>query len=229
MQNHSKYALMSVFDKRDSEVLAKTLQELGYRIIATGGTKTYLEAKGISCLEVSTFTDKAEVFDGRLKTISYEMEGGILFDRGKYNHTYDVEKYSIPQIYILVCNLYPIKEKPSIEMIDIGGPNMIRAAAKNYRYVTVITDPKDYNEAAEMLLHHDYNSDEAKKFRKKCAKKAFGLVTLYDHYIFSEFSKLDLDIPAEDSIPLRYGENPHQEASVFLNESIKILPYLQKN
>src|SRR3990167_6758539 len=102
MHDHSKYALMSVYNKKDVEVFAKKLIELGYRIIATGGTKTYLETNGISCIEVSTFTDKAEIFDGRLKTISYEILGGILFDRQKESHKFDVEKYAIPHIDIVV-------------------------------------------------------------------------------------------------------------------------------
>ncbi len=216
---------MSVYNKKDVEVFGKKLIELGYRIIATGGTKTYLETQGISCIEVSTFTDKAEVFDGRLKTISYEILGGILFDRQKEHHRFDVEKYAIPQIDIVVCNLYPFKEKPSIETIDIGGPNMIRAAAKNYRYTMAVYDPKDYNEASEILLHHDYNSPESLAFRKKMAQKAFGMLADYDEHIFARFKTLDPEVDFEEALPIRYGENPHQEATVFLNDALSILEY----
>ncbi len=216
---------MSVYNKKDVEIFAKKLIDLGYRIIATGGTKTYLEAKGISCIEVSTFTDKAEVFDGRLKTISYEILGGILFDRQKENHKYDVEKYAIPHIDIVVCNLYPFKDSPSIEMIDIGGPNMIRAAAKNYRYITVVANPNDYREAMDVLEHHEYNAAASVTFRKKLAKKAFGIITDYDQYIFAKFSSLDPEVTEEEVVPIRYGENPHQHATIFLNDAIRILPY----
>ena len=156
-----KYALISVFDKTGIEDFARTISALGYKIISTGGTAKILTASGLKVIPIQEVTGNPESFDGRMKTISFQIEGGILFDRKNPKHVKETKKLKIKSIDIVVCNLYPfektiadpkVKLEDAIENIDVGGPTMIRAAAKNFKSVLVVVDPKDY-ESLSTLLH----------------------------------------------------------------------------
>ncbi|MFI5164836.1 MAG: bifunctional phosphoribosylaminoimidazolecarboxamide formyltransferase/IMP cyclohydrolase, partial [Bacteroidia bacterium] len=155
----AKYALLSVFDKTGIVELAKTLHKLGFKIISTGGTAKILMANNISVVPIQEITRNPESFDGRMKTISFQIESGILFDRKNPKHVKEAKDLTIKPIDIVVCNLYPfeqtianskVKLETAVENIDVGGPTMIRAAAKNFKNVIVLTDPKDY----EILQRH---------------------------------------------------------------------------
>ncbi len=201
-----KYALISVYNKNGLEKLAKTLQKLGLIIIATGGTAKFLQDHGISYIPIGKITGNPEIFDGRMKTISFEIEAGILFDRSKKEHAWRAQKLKIPSIDVVVCNFYPFWEKQTAEMIDVGGPTMVRAAAKNFKDVTVLVDPADYDTAKEEITQDT---------RKRLAAKAFSYVADYDVLISNYFSqetglKDRHFITMDRGVALRYGENPHQ-------------------
>src|SRR3989344_2909496 len=153
-----KYALISVYDKTGIADFAKTLQKLGYSIISTGGSAKTLEKEGVKIIPIQEITGNPESFDGRMKTISFQIESGILFDRQNSSHRKEALALGIKPIDIVVCNLYPFEEtakntkvsqEEAIENIDVGGPTMIRAAAKNFTNVWVVVDPKDYPRVGE--------------------------------------------------------------------------------
>lgn len=203
-----KYALLSVYDKEGIAEFAKVLISLGYEIISTGGTMRVLEENGIKITSIDEVTgNPRDSFDGRMKTISFQIESGILFDRKNPKHVKQAIELNIPQIDIVVCNLYPFEEKPSIETIDVGGPTMIRAAAKNYKSVLVVVDPKDYKQAFD-------------KSRQQLAAKAFYHLSFYDSQIGKFFGEDkfpdEVTIPLRKTNVLRYGENPHQEGALYL-------------
>lgn len=219
-----KYALLSVFDKTGIVNLAKELIGLNYQIISTGGTQKVLEQNGVKVTPVEKITGSPELFDGRMKTISFQIESGILYDRSKITHRNDAKKYKIPKIDIVVCNLYPFAktiEKPSvkleevIEMIDVGGPTMIRSAAKNFKDVLVIVDPNDYNLVSSLIS----NLKATSLARRDLAAKAFRHLSCYDSQIARFLSKEkfpeELTLPLKKLQNLRYGENPHQSAAFF--------------
>ena len=213
----SKFALLSVYDKTGISDFAKVLTKLGYKIISTGGTLELLKKDGLDVIPIDEITgNPRDSFDGRMKTISFQIESGILFDRKKPSHIEEAKKLNIPQIDIVVCNLYPFEEKPGIETIDVGGPTMIRAAAKNYQNVLVIVDPKDYARIA-VILENDKVTDE---LRQELAAKAFYHLSFYDAQIGKYFSKdkfpQEVTIPLRKTNVLRYGENPHQQGALYL-------------
>lgn len=208
-----KYALLSVYDKTGISDLAKVLTRLGYEIIATGGTLEALKKDGIDVTPIDEITSNPpDSFDGRLKTISFQIEGGILFDRKNASHKQQAEKLKIPRIDIVVCNLYPFVEKQIVENIDVGGPTMIRSAAKNYRSCVVIVEPKDYEKLEEAL--------DNEQLRKQLAAKAFYHLSFYDSQIGNFFSEEkfpeQLTIPLRKVNKLRYGENPHQQGALYI-------------
>lgn len=212
-----KFALLSVYDKVGISDFAKVLSKLGYKIISTGGTFEVLQKDGIEVVPIEEITgNPRDSFDGRIKTISFQIEGGILFDRKNKSHAALAEKLKIPQIDIVVCNLYPFEQKSSIENIDVGGPTMIRAAAKNYENVIVLVDPKDYVKVAKKLENNEVTND----LRKELAAKAFYHLSFYDSQIGNFLSKenfpQELTIPLRKASQLRYGENPHQEGVLYL-------------
>jgi len=224
----TKKALISVFDKTGIVEFAKELTNLGWEIISTGGTAKVLKKEGLKISYISDLTKFPECFDGRVKTLHPNVEGGILAIRDNENHQKQMKKLGIEPIDIVVCNLYPFKQtilkegvshEEIIENIDIGGPTMIRAAAKNYKFVTVITDPKDYMKVIKELKENNYTSAETKEF---LAAKVFIHTSNYDSLIADYFkSKLDIKIPEtltltyEKKQDLRYGENPHQTAAFY--------------
>jgi phosphoribosylaminoimidazolecarboxamide formyltransferase / IMP cyclohydrolase len=214
---NEQLALLSVSDKTGILDLAKALSNLGYKIVSTGGTaKTLLDAK-IAVIPIEEVTGNPEAFDGRMKTISFQVESGLLFDRTNPKHVREAKELGISAIDVVVCNLYPFEKENSIENIDVGGPTMIRAAAKNYKSVLVITDPEDYPRVIEALEKRlDLN------LREEMAAKAFSHVSFYDSQIARWFNgRRGIKFPQEVAIPgrlvkvLRYGENPHQQGAYY--------------
>lgn len=219
----TSYALLSVYDKTGIVELAKELQELNYKIISTGGTAKVLVAAGIKVVPISEITKNPESFDGRMKTISFQIESGILYDRTNSKHVKEAKMLDIKPVDIVVCNLYPFEETiksskitlpEAVEQIDVGGPTMVRSASKNFKNVLVLTDPADYSQAAAIL-----KSSDSEKERKRLAAKAFKHLSFYDaqvaNYLTDEKFSNETTLPGRKSIVLRYGENPHQESVVY--------------
>lgn len=209
-----KFALVSVYDKTGVVDLAKELIKNGYTIISTGGTAKTLKENGISFTPIQEITGNPEAFDGRMKTISFQIESGILFDRTKSNHVKEAKRLGIKPIDMVVCNLYPFEKEPTIENIDVGGPTMIRAAAKNFSNVIVLVDPSDYK-----------NINPSLALRQKLATKAFSHLTVYDSLIAKFLGKdlfpHELTLPLRKVCDLRYGENPHQKAAFYIEPRSK--------
>ena len=226
-----KTALISVWNKDGIVEFAEFLNDHGVKIISTGGTKKTLEQNGIDVISISSITGQKEVMDGRVKTLHPKIFGGILADRDNSFHLKDLNEMESLCIDMVVVNLYPFKSKAvnqklelkkAIEFIDIGGPSMLRAAAKNHENVIPICKTTDYNFFREIFLngHGLINSD----YRKDFATKVFKLTNNYDNLIYNYFSdddSLNIDLYKKDD--LRYGENPHQSSSFYLpeNESIQ--------
>ncbi len=202
-----KYALISVYDKTGIVDLAKNLIKNNIEIIATGGTAKLLKKNKIKITPIEEITKNPESFGGRVKTISFQTLSGILFDRNNKTHQKEAKELKIPHIDFVICNFYAFSEKPGIEMIDVGGPTMVRAAAKNYESVSVLVDPGDYK-----LLT---NGQTILAVRKKLAAKAFSYVTEYDISISSFFGSENKYQVFKNGKELRYGENPHQKAFFF--------------
>lgn len=220
-----KYALISVYDKTGITEFAKEISGLGFKIISTGGTAKALLDAGINTMPVQDITGNPECFDGRMKTISFQVESGILFDRKNKSHLKQAEELKIFPIDIVVCNLYPFEKtiqdtrvalSDAVESIDVGGPTMIRAAAKNFENVLVVVDPNDYRIISESLKKKKIELD----VRKKLASKAFWHLSFYDSQIGKFLDKQNI-FPNEITFPgrkvteLRYGENPHQKAAFY--------------
>ncbi|OYT53008.1 MAG: bifunctional phosphoribosylaminoimidazolecarboxamide formyltransferase/IMP cyclohydrolase [Candidatus Altiarchaeales archaeon ex4484_2] len=219
-----KRALISVSDKRGIVGFASRLQELGVEIISTGGTARVLREGGIQVTGVSEETGFPELFDGRVKTLHPRIHGGLLNVRANREHQMQMKDNGIKPIDLLVCNLYPFQQtilreghsiNEAIENIDVGGPAMVRAAAKNYRDVVVVMDPDDYDEIIDDLRTC---GDILKERRRKLASHAFRVVSNYDwsihEYLVGDKEKFPmlLDYRFEKKSEMRYGENPHQRA-----------------
>ncbi|MEM7587273.1 MAG: bifunctional phosphoribosylaminoimidazolecarboxamide formyltransferase/IMP cyclohydrolase [Acidobacteriota bacterium] len=224
-------ALISVYDKRGLEDFAQGLHALGIEILSTGGTRKAIEAAGIPVTPVSQITGHSELLDGRVKTLHPEIHAGILADRARANHLTELQDNDLRPIDLVVVNLYPFQETAAsgapfekvIEMIDIGGPTMIRAAAKNFRGVTVIVDPNDYTQVQAAL--EDGERLVPEPLRRGLALKAFRHTQAYDAAIASWFEQQTeeaeslfprhLHVDLAQDMRTRYGENPHQEAAVY--------------
>ncbi len=220
-----KYALLSVYNKEGIVAFAEELVDLGYIIISTGGTAKVLEQNSVPFTPIQEVTGNPESFDGRMKTISFQIESGILYDRTNKKHVGQAKELNIKPIDIVVCNLYPFEHTISkkgvtldeaVENIDVGGPTMVRAAAKNFKNCLVVVDPKDY-EVVIGALKKDLTSEE---LRKKLAGKAFSHLSFYDsqiaNYLRDEQFPDEITIPGRKLIDLRYGENPHQQGAVYV-------------
>jgi phosphoribosylaminoimidazolecarboxamide formyltransferase/IMP cyclohydrolase len=224
-------ALISTYDKTELVTLAKTLVKHGIEILSTGGTANTLRESGIEIREVSDYTGFPEMLDGRVKTLHPKIHGGLLAIRDNADHVTQASNHGIEFIDLVVSNLYPfeatiakegVELTEAIENIDIGGPSMIRAAAKNYRDVAILTDPKQYPDIIEELNANDGCLSEESRF--ELAKTAFAHTAHYDttvsHYLAileapnGEFPEL-LDRQYERAQSLRYGENPHQRAAFY--------------
>lgn len=221
-------AIISVYDKSGIVEFAGELSKLGVEIISTGGTAKTLKDNGIPTKEVSAITGSPEMLDGRVKTLHPKIHGGILAMRGRKDHMEQLKKYGIEGIDLVVVNLYPFektissknfKHEDAIENIDIGGPTLIRAAAKNYESIGVVVDPSDYLEVLNELRKDKFLSLHT---REKLAAKAFQHTARYDALISKYFSKFSgelfpkfLTLSFEKQMELRYGENPHQRAAFY--------------
>lgn len=217
-----KTALLSVSDKSGIVDFAKELEKLDFQIISTGGTYRTLKDAGIKNLtEVADFTGFPEGLDGRVKTLTPQVFGGILNLRNNQDHQEFCQENNISNIDLVVVNLYPFKEtydnpdksfEDKVENIDIGGPSMIRAAAKNYEYCAPVVDPSDYEQIIEQLRE---NGELELNFRKRLATKVFETTAHYDLLIAKFWSE------SSGKMPLRYGENPHQSAVVLFDPFAK--------
>lgn len=218
-------ALISVSDKRNVVDFAKNLSELGYEIIATGGTKKVLDANGVKTIYVEEVTNFKEILDGRVKTLHPNIHGALLAKRDDKKHMNTLKELNIDTIDILCVNLYPFKEtikkngislEEATEQIDIGGPSMLRSAAKNNASVYAICDPDDY----DLVIKHLKEHKDDREFRLKLAAKVFAHTASYDIAIANYFAKQinsneNLFIEGKKVSDLRYGENPHQQAAFY--------------
>lgn len=223
-----KRALISVTDKTGVVEFAKGLAAKGIEILSTGGTAKALKDGGVKVTEVSDYTGFPEMMDGRVKTLHPKIHGGLLAVRSKKEHMDALEKMGVGTIDLVVVNLYrfeetvekeDVSEADAIENIDIGGPSMIRSAAKNFASVTVVVDPDDYG---KVLKEIEKNGDTTPEMRKHLAWKAFNKTYKYDEAIEHYFRKMLgeaelMDLHYEKVMSLRYGENPHQKAAFFRN------------
>ena len=220
-------ALISVSDKRNLKILGKYLVSCGVKIVSTGGTASFLRDKNFPINDVSEVTGFPEMMDGRVKTLHPRIHGGILFRRNKPADLQELRHYAISEIDLVVVNLYPFRKavfsgknySDCIEEIDIGGPALIRAAAKNHENVCVIVDPDDYNDLIKELKNNDGKISTS--FSKRMAIKAFSTVSNYDFDIQNWLKCGSIGIAGirsgiKKEIKLRYGENPHQEAELLI-------------
>ena len=235
-----KLAIISVFDKTGVAPFAKSLEELGIGILSTGGTARHLIEAGVSVGSVSEYTGHPEILDGRVKSLHPKIHGGILSRRDRKDDMETLTEHGIKPVEFVVVNLYPFTQKVSevetaaeinhqslVEDIDIGGPTMIRAAAKNCQFVVPVCDPSDYDSIIEELKN---KGEVSLELRRKLAAKVFSMTANYDAAIARYFS-LDEKLLNEDAKPqkfapfesinlqreqiLRYGENPHQGAALY--------------
>jgi phosphoribosylaminoimidazolecarboxamide formyltransferase/IMP cyclohydrolase len=231
-----KRALISVSDKAGLVPFARRLSELGVEIISTGGTAALFKAESIPHIEIDKFTGFPEMLDGRVKTLHPKVHGGLLYLRDNPEHQRQAALNGIEPIDLVVVNLYPFQAtieregvtlEEALEKIDIGGPSMLRSAAKNYKFVTVVTDPRDYDVVLKELEQEEGKT--SLKLREQLAIKVFSTTAVYDKAI-SDFLNREqkttgsilVSVPLESR--LRYGENPHQKASLYG----KFLDYFQK-
>ncbi len=223
-----KRALLSVSDKRGIAALGQALAGRGVQLISTGGTAKALQDAGLSVTPVSEITGFPEIMDGRVKTLHPRVHGGLLGRRDVDDAV--MAEHGIPAIDLVVVNLYPFEatvarpdcsDAEAIENIDIGGPAMIRASAKNHAYVAVVTDPEDYASGTSELDNNDGALSSAT--RRRLATKAFAHTSVYDAAIWNylQRDKDPVELPAELPVGLRrnallrYGENPHQRAALY--------------
>lgn len=224
-----KRALLSVSDKSGLAELGKALAGMGVELVSTGGTAKALRDAGLDVRDVSELTGFPEMMDGRVKTLHPKVHGGLLAVRDDADHAKAMAEHDIGAIDLVVVNLYPFEATVArgaerdeiIENIDIGGPSMVRSAAKNHAYVAIVTDPADYNELLGELQDGGTTSLE---FRKRLAAKAFAATAAYDAMISQWFAFADqqqflpdmLSLNGRKADELRYGENPHQQAALYL-------------
>ena len=226
-----KNALISVSNKENLVSLIKTLNKFNINIISSGGTYSSIKRLGYKCTELSKYTGFKEMLDGRVKTLHPKIHAGILHDRQNKKHRSEMSKQNFPAIDLIVVNFYPFQKivtgtksaKKIIENIDIGGPTMVRAAAKNFKNVAIITSNNDYEDLISEL--ETLKGKTSLKFRELMSSKAFGLTAYYDAMIAHWFNtKLKIQFPERKTIfgrklqKLRYGENPHQESSIYIND-----------
>ena len=223
-------ALISVSDKTGLDRLAEALSSRRVELVSTGGTAAKLREDGAEVRDISELTGFPEMMDGRVKTLHPKVHGGLLAIRENAEHTAAMDEHQIGAIDLVVVNLYPFEatlmrgagRDEVIENIDIGGPSMVRSAAKNHAFVTVVTDPADYGELLEELERND--GATSLDFRKRMAAKAFALTAAYDSMISQWFAFADQQQRWPESwtfssklkMPLRYGENPHQQAALYI-------------
>tara|TARA_B100001996_G_scaffold199310_1_gene152549 strand:- start:567 stop:2117 length:1551 start_codon:yes stop_codon:yes gene_type:complete len=226
-----KNALISVSDKTELSKLLKFLKKYNIKIISSGGTFKKIRKLGYKCEEVSSYTGFKEMLDGRVKTLHPKIHAGILHNRSNKKHKMEMKKQKFLSIDLIIVNFYPFQKtilntknsKNIIENIDIGGPTMVRAAAKNFKDVLIITEKDDYSNLISEMKK--YKGGTSLNFRELMSSKAFGLTAYYDSIIANWFNKkLNIKFPNRKTIfgkkiqQLRYGENPHQKSSIYVND-----------
>ena len=226
----TKRALISVSDKTNIVEFAKGLEKHGFEVISTGGTYTHLKNNGVSCISIEDVTHFPEILEGRVKTLHPKIHGGLLSKRGNELHNKHVAENNIEYIDLVCVNLYPfeatvkkegVSEEEIIENIDIGGPSMLRSAAKNFNDVAVVTDINDYEKVLEELEQGGITYET----RRALAIKVFNTTASYDAAIANYFNKKDKLVPERLTLSyklqdsLRYGENPHQKAYHYVQDN----------
>ena len=224
-------ALISIFDKSDLEKILRYLEKYKINLISSGGSYRKIKKLGYNCIEIEKYTKFKEMLDGRVKTLHPKIHAGILSIRSNRKHQNQMKKNKFKNIDLIIVNFYPFQEavlnkknsNSIVENIDVGGPAMVRAAAKNFKDISIITDKKDYGSLINQLRQYKGCTDL--KFRKYMASKAFNLTAYYDSMISNWFNKeLNITFPDKKTIPgrkltqLRYGENPHQKSSIYIND-----------
>src|SRR3972149_2361038 len=222
-------AILSVYDKRDLSDFAGGLVEMGWEVYSTGGTLRALEGAGIAVRSISLLTSFPEIMEGRVKTLHPAVHGGILARRDHPSDLEELARHSISPIDMVVVNLYPFVQtirqegvslEEALENIDVGGPTMLRAAAKNFPHVIPVMDPFDYPHVLEKLR----SGEVSLEMRRYLAQKAFQHTSSYDTAIAQYLLEKEdlfpqhLTIALHKLYPLRYGENPHQEAGFYVDE-----------
>jgi len=231
MEQKIKNALISVSDKTGLVSILEVLKRYKIKIISSGGTYNSIKKLGYECIEISRYTGFKEMLDGRVKTLHPKIHAGILHDRFNKKHKHEMNKQKFPSIDLIIVNFYPFQKiviesknsKKIIENIDIGGPTMVRSAAKNFKNVTIVTNKNDYQDLIKEICKNDGKT--SLKFRELMSSKAFGLTAYYDSMIANWFNKkLNIKFPERKTIfgkrfqRLRYGENPHQESSLYVSD-----------
>ena len=222
-----KRALLSVFDKSMLDKILPTLKKYKIEILSSGGTFKYIKKKGYKCIEISDFTNSPEILDGRVKTLHPKIHAGILFKRNNKKHVRQMTKNNFSGIDLVIVNFYPFEktlkntknDEIIVENIDIGGPSLVRAAAKNFKYVNVVTSEKQSDYLINELKKN--NGSTSLNFRENLAEQAFAETANYDRTINSYFNiNKSLNFPDKTMLKgelvqnLRYGENPHQSLSL---------------
>ncbi len=232
MSNKIKKAIISISDKSEIKLILNTLKKYKVNIISSGGTSEEINKLGYKCTDVSEYTKTDEILDGRVKTLHPKLYAGILSKRDNKNHKKELKKNNYEEINLVIVNFYPFEEtlkrsknhNKVIENIDIGGPTLVRAAAKNYKYTTVLTSPHQYK---EFILDLEKNKGSTSlELRKKLSQEAFNLTAYYDSVISEYLSNMNNDyFPQKKTIHgnlvevLRYGENPHQQSAIYSKNS----------
>ena len=231
MKTKIRNALISVSDKENLTSILKILKKFNIQIISSGGTYNSIKKLGYKCTELSIYTGFKEMLDGRVKTLHPKIHAGILHDRQNKKHKNEMSRQNFPAIDLIIVNFYPFQKvvtttsnsKDIIESIDIGGPTMVRAAAKNFKNVTIVTSKNDYSLLVNEIQRNKGNT--TLKFRELMSSKAFGLTAYYDAMISNWFNKkLKIEFPERKTIfgrrlqQLRYGENPHQKSSIYVSD-----------
>ncbi|RDU70118.1 bifunctional phosphoribosylaminoimidazolecarboxamide formyltransferase/IMP cyclohydrolase PurH [Helicobacter cholecystus] len=220
------FALLSVSDKSGIVEFAKGLRECGYEILSTSGTLKILQENNIPALDIAMYTGVKEMFDGRVKTLNPKIAGGILYRRSMENHIKDAQENDIKPIDLLCVNLYPFKDtiertdnfEEIIENIDIGGPSMIRAGAKNFESVLVLTDPNDYSKILKKLKHKENTLELRREMMIKAYEHTAGYDCLIANYMNERFNEgfgEHTFIMGKKVMNTRYGENPHQKGALY--------------
>ena len=226
-------ALVSVSDKSDLGQFVRGLVELGFEIVSTGGTRRFLQEQGISVIDISSYTSFPEIMDGRVKTLHPKVHGAILGRPDRPDDAAAIREHGILPFGLVICNLYPFQQTiakldvtiaEAVEQIDIGGPSMVRSAAKNHSYVGIVTQPSQYEKVLDALKQGPL-SDE---FRQELAAAAFEMTASYDRTIADYMASLTSDqadvaskfpstltLSFQRKFALRYGENPHQQAAFY--------------
>ena len=224
MNKKIQSALISVFYKDGLEPIVKLLSELGVTIYSTGGTQSFIEKLGVKVVPVEDLTTYPSILGGRVKTLHPSVFGGILGKRDDETHVAEMKQYNIPEIDLVIVDLYPFEEtvasttdeKAIIEKIDIGGPSMIRGAGKNHKDVVVVANKADYSLLEKVI--REQNGETSLEQRRLFAIKAFDVCTAYDTAISNYFHQLSVTTPFnKEEKAMRYGENPHQKAAFFGN------------